>query len=300
MPTYERQKTIMRVTLWGAFGNLVLTAFKLVAGILGHSAAMVADAIHSLSDLISDFIVIIMVRVSSKGIDKSHDYGHGKYETLATTIIAIMLLFAGCELTMSGLEKIWQALHGKPQPTPGIIALGAALLSIVVKEFLYQWTNRVGKKLNSPAVVSNAWHHRTDALSSIASAIGIGGAILLGGQWTVLDPLIGCIISVFIIVIALKMISPAIHELTEGSLPDAMEQQITKEILSVKGINDVHSLKTRRNGPCIILSMHIVVAPTMTVEQAHNITVEAEKTIRKSFGDNTQISIHVEPSCDAQ
>lgn len=295
-----RQKTVTRVTLWGAIGNLLLTAFKLIAGIMGQSAAMIADAIHSLSDLISDFIVIIMVRVSSKGVDKSHDYGHGKYETLATTIIALILLLVGCELLITGSEKIYQTIQGEPQPMPHPIALYAAIISVALKEFLYQWTNRVGKKINSPALISNAWHHRTDALSSIASAIGIGGAILLGGQWAVLDPIICCLISVFIIVVALKMISPAIHELTEGSLPEDTENQISDIIKGVKGVKDVHSLKTRRNGTSIILSTHIVVSPSMSVAEAHHITVVAEKALRQQFGDTTQISIHVEPSKDAQ
>lgn len=160
MSASTRQRTVTTVTMWGAVGNLALTAFKLVAGICGQSSAMVADAIHSLSDLVSDIVVVVMVRVSNKAIDKSHDYGHGKYETLATTIIAIMLLIVGCELTISGFGKIHQAMQGIPQPTPHPIALIAALFSILTKEFLYQWTNRVGTRINSPAMISNAWHHR--------------------------------------------------------------------------------------------------------------------------------------------
>ena len=300
MSASTRQRTVTTVTMWGAVGNLALTAFKLVAGICGQSSAMVADAIHSLSDIVSDIVVVVMVRVSNRAIDKSHDYGHGKYETLATTIIAIMLLIVGCELTISGFGKIHQAMQGIPQPTPHPIALIAALISILTKEFLYQWTNRVGMRINSPAMISNAWHHRTDALSSVASAIGIGGAILLGGQWTVLDPIICCIISVFIVIVAIRMISPAIHELREGSLSDDTEQQIINDIMSIKGIEDVHDLKTRRNGTCIILSAHIVVSPTMTVEKAHQITVEAEEALRSDFGQNTLISLHVEPNKKAR
>lgn len=296
----NREKTIFRVTIYGAVGNLILTAFKLVAGIVGHSTAMMADAIHSLSDLISDAIVLILVKISSKGIDKDHNYGHGKYETLATVIIAVMLLFVGGELMIDGIDKIRSVWKGESITSPGIIALVAALFSILVKEVLYQWTARVGEKVNSPAMITNAWHHRTDALSSVGAALGIGGSILLGGQWAILDPLVGCIISIFIIVIAIKMSLPALHELTEGSLPDEMEEQIISLIKSVDGIRNVHCLRTRRNGPTIILSVHIVVDPKITVSESHHITVLAENSVREKFGKETLITIHTEPDEESE
>lgn len=296
----NRAKTITRITLWGAVGNLILTALKLLAGIMGHSTAMVADAIHSLSDLVSDVVVVVMVKISNKGIDKSHSYGHGKFETLATVAISLLLLGAGGELIFSSIRQINTMLQENVTPTPPeAMALWAALLSILVKEILYRVTNTVGKRVNSPAVISNAWHHRTDALSSVASAVGIGGAMLLGGRWVILDPIIGGLISIFIIVIAFRMISPALHELTEGALPEETEQQITRQILSVEGVKNVHCLKTRRNGPSIILSAHIVVDPNITVAEAHEITVKAENSVRETFGQETQISIHVEPYEDA-
>jgi len=160
---------------------------------------------------------------------------------------------------------------------------------------LYQWTAIVGKRVNSPAMISNAWHHRTDALSSIGSALGIGGAMLLGGKWTILDPIVGCIISIFIIVVAVKMVLPALHELTEGSLPKEMKDTITQLIMSVKGVINVHDLRTRRNGPTIIISAHILVDPEMSVTNAHHLTELAEEAVRKQFGNETQITIHVEP-----
>lgn len=295
----DREKTISRVTMGGAVGNLLLAGFKLVAGLIGNSSAMMADAIHSLSDLVSDVVVLVMVRVSSKAADKGHDYGHGKYETLATVIVAIMLLVVGAELMVSGLQKINVVMAGGELPVPGIIALVAALVSILVKELLYQWTARVGKRVNSPAMISNAWHHRTDALSSIGSALGIGGAMLLGGQWAVLDPLVCCAISIFIIVISVKMIMPALHELTEGSLPEEVEDDVVSLITSVEGVDNVHELKTRRNGPTIIISAHIVVDPKMTVSEAHHITVLAENAVRSKYGKETLISIHIEPDEEA-
>jgi len=295
MNNETREKTISRVTIWGAVGNLVLTGFKLVAGFVGHSSAMIADAIHSLSDLISDVVVLVMVKVSSKGVDQNHDFGHGKFETMATVLVSMMLLIVGGELMMNGVEKIRLVATGGELASPGSIALWAAIVSIIVKEALYQWTAIVGKRVNSPAMISNAWHHRTDALSSIGSAAGIGGAIWLGGKWTILDPIVGCVISIFIIVVAVKMVLPALHELTEGSLPMEMKEKIQSLILSVDGVDNVHDLRTRRNGPNVIISAHIVVDPQMTVEKAHELTELAEEAVRKEFGNETQINIHVEP-----
>lgn len=295
-----REQKISQVTIWSAIGNLLLTAFKLVAGLLGRSSAMIADAIHSLSDLVSDIVVLVMVKVSSKGVDKSHDYGHGKFETLATVVVAVILLWVGIELLIEGIGKIRLVIVGETLPVPGTIALWAALISILVKEILYQWTSRVGKKVNSPAMITNAWHHRSDALSSIGAAIGIGGAICFGGKWVILDPIVGCIISIFIVVIAVKMAIPALYELTDGSLPEEIEQQIIQLILSVDGVTNVHDLRTRRNGPIIIIGVHIVVDPNMTVAKAHHLTVLAENAIRNQFGNETQISIHIEPTEEAE
>lgn len=295
-----REQKISQVTIWGAVGNLLLTVFKLIAGLFGRSSAMIADAIHSLSDLVSDIVVLVMVKVSSKGVDKSHDYGHGKFETLATVVVAVILLWVGIELLIEGIGKIRLVIVGETLPVPGTIALGAALVSILVKEILYQWTSRVGKKVNSPAMITNAWHHRSDALSSIGAAIGIGGAICFGGKWVILDPIVGCIISIFIVVIAVKMAIPALYELTDGSLPEQVEQQIIQLILSVDGVTNVHDLRTRRNGPIIIIGVHIVVDPNMTVAKAHHLTVLAENAIRNQFGNETQISIHIEPTEEAE
>ena len=183
----EREKELTVVTLVGSIGNLVLLAFKFVAGILGHSAAMVADAVHSLSDFVTDVIVLVFVRIGSKPQDASHDYGHGKFETLATLFVAMGLVLAALGIIASGALKFIHWLQGETLEMPGKLALWAALLSIVVKEILFRYTLRAGKKHNSPAVVANAWHHRSDALSSIGAAIGIGGACCWeknGPSWT--------------------------------------------------------------------------------------------------------------------
>lgn len=294
-----RERTITRVTFWGAVANLALSALKFAAGLVGRSSAMVADAVHSLTDLISDVIVIVMVKVSSKEQDEGHDYGHGKFETLATAAIALMLVVVGAKLMAGGVEKIRFAIGGGELEVPGRIALWAALLSIVVKEVLYQWNARVGRKLGSPAMISNAWHHRTDALSSVGAALGIGGAVLFGGKWAILDPIVCCAISIFIFVVAIKMALPALGELTEASLPEEMENRIVEILMSVDGVDNVHALKTRRNGPNIIVEAHIVVNPEMSVSEAHRLTEIGETLLREEYGADTHISLHVEPSVES-
>ncbi len=201
-----RESGIYRVTLIGSVVNLLLLVFKFVAGVCGHSAAMLADAVHSLSDFVTDIIVIVFVRISSKPEDEGHDYGHGKYETLATAIIGLILLFVGFGILWNGATSIWNFWQGGELQEPGMLALWAALVSILFKELLYQYTAFKGRKLNSQAVVANAWHHRSDALSSIGTAVGIGGAILLGDRWLILDPLAAVVVSFFIMKVAIQLL----------------------------------------------------------------------------------------------
>lgn len=293
----KRERSIMRITTVGAVCNCVLTFFKITAGVTGNSAAMVADGIHSLSDLVSDFIIIVFVRISSKGQDKKHDYGHGKFETLATLFVSILLFLAGLKIFMSGADEIQRLLNGEKLPQPGMIALYMALISIVTKEILFQATARVGRRVESHAVLANAWHHRSDAISSLGSFAGIAGAIFLGERWVILDPLTGCAISLLVFYIATKMGKTTISELMEASLPDSEEKEIEGLIMSVEGIHGAHNLKTRRNGNSVIIDVHIVVNPEITVAEAHEMTVMAERLLMRRFGNDTQIFIHVEP-CD--
>ena len=183
--------------------NALLLVFKFVAGIVGHSAAMLADAVHSTSDFVTDVIVLVFVRISSKPKDKSHDYGHGKYETLAMTIIGVALLAVAIGILYNGVMKIASCLKGETLEAPGMLALWAALLSIVLKEAVYRYSMMKARQLQSQAVEANAWHHRSDALSSIGAAIGIGGAIFLGERWTVLDPVASVIVGLFIVKVSI-------------------------------------------------------------------------------------------------
>ena len=222
----NREKEIYKVTLVGSAVNVLLTVFKFVAGIAGHSAAMTADAVHSLSDLLTDAVVLFFVRISGKPEDSSHDYGHGKYETLATTVIGIALATVAVGIGWKAVEALLFWYHGGTLAAPGMLALWAALVSIVLKELVYRYTVRRGRKLNSPAVEANAWHHRSDALSSLGTLAGIGGAILLGDRWTVLDPLAGFVVSLFILRVAYKLLKQGLDELMEASLPDEIEKEI--------------------------------------------------------------------------
>ena len=300
IPVEEREKRITRVTLLGSVVNLVLSVGKVLAGLFGHSAAMIADGIHSISDLASDIVVLVFVRISSKGEDRDHEYGHGKFETLATLIMSLILIVVAAQLMASGIRTIAGVLSGEAIPSPKYIALVAAVVSIVSKEWLYRYTVKAGNELDSPVVVANAWHHRSDALSSVGALVGIAGAMFLGSKWTMLDPLASCCISIAIFVVAVKMAVPSLKELLDVSLPQDMEQKIIAVSSAVPGVMNVHGLKTRRNGPSIIMEAHIVVDPSITVVQAHNIATAVEDALKHSFGNETQISLHIEPGVNAR
>lgn len=300
MSSVSRQRKIEKITIIGSVVNLLLSVGKILVGILGKSAAMLADGVHSLSDLLSDIVVLVFVRISSKGKDKSHDYGYGKFETFATLIVSVLLLVVAAEMMASGIETIRKILNGGEIASPGYVALAAAAVSILAKELLYQFTVLVGKQVNSPVVIANAWHHRSDAFSSIGALVGISGAMFLGDKWIVLDPLVCCFISVAIIVLAVKMAVPSIKELLDVSLPDEMEREIISLASSVEGVRNVHGLKTRRNGPSVIIDAHIVVDPEISVVEAHDISTKVEETLTSRFGPETQMSIHIEPSEEAK
>lgn len=296
----QREKRITRVTLWGSAVNLVLTAMKIAAGTFGRSAAMIADGVHSLSDLMSDIVVLVFIRISSKDKDREHEFGHGKFETLATAVVSLILVVVSAKLISGGIGSIKAVIGGAVLPKPGWIALAAAAISIIAKEIVYRVTAKVGREVDSPVTVANAWHHRSDAMSSIGSLLAIGGAIALGQKWTVLDPIASCIIGVMIVIVAVKMAVPSLQELLDVSLPEETEKDIIEVIESVEGVRSAHGLKTRRNGPSVIIEAHLVVDPESTVDRAHNISTEVEHTLRTKYGIQTQISLHVEPSADAE
>lgn len=291
----QREKEIVRVTLWGSAANVALVVFKFVAGIMGNSAAMVADAVHSLSDFLTDIIVLVFVRISAKPQDESHDYGHGKYETIASFIIAMALGVASIGIIVSGCKQFAAWLQGADLEAPHAIALWAALLSILVKELLYQYTVRKGRQLDSQALKSNAWHHRSDALSSIGAAIGIGGALLLGNRWTVLDPIASIVVGAMLIKTAVDLLRGSMDDLTECSLPAETEQEIIAIVKSVPNVSDPHNLRTRRLGNRIAIEMHVRMTGSTTLAEAHQHASFIEQRLRERFGATTHITIHMEP-----
>ncbi len=292
----ERDKKVYRVTLLGSVVNLLLLVFKFVAGVLGHSAAMIADAVHSLSDFVTDLIVIVFVKISSKPEDADHAYGHGKYETLASCIIGLALIVVGVMMGYNATVKIVDVVrNGTELASPGIIALAAAVLSIVLKEWMFHLTRKVAREVDSPAVEANAWHHRSDALSSVGTAIGIGGAVLLGSKWAVLDPIAALVVSVFIVVQAAKILSDAIGQLMEKSLPRDVEQRICEIVYEEEGTSDIHHLRTRKIGSQISIELHVRMNGYLTLREVHDKSIAIEKRLRAAFGDSTYINLHVEP-----
>lgn len=291
----EREKEIFRVTIWGGIINVVLLVVKFAAGIFGHSAAMIADAVHSLTDFATDVVVLIFVHLGNKPADRDHDYGHGKYETLATAIIGTSLLAVGVLIFCSGAGKTWRVIQGEMLPSPGKVALVAAVASIVLKEWAYRFTVKVGKRCQSEAVVANAWHHRSDALSSVGTMIGVGGAILLGNRWTVLDPLASIVISVFIVRAAWQLMMESMKELTEASLSDEDEAVITHIAASEPGVSEVHNLRTRRVGNRIAIEMHARMLGSTPLVEAHLHATAIEHRLKEHFGPDTLVSIHLEP-----
>jgi len=290
-----REKEIFKVTILGGVGNLLLLAFKFIAGFLGHSSAMIADAVHSFSDFATDVIVLVFVRISGKPQDKDHDYGHGKYETLATTIIGLALLAVAVGIFYGGARKIITWAGGGQLAAPGMLAFWAAVASILVKELIYQYTVRKSLELSSDALKANAWHHRSDALSSIGTAVGIGGAIFLGPRWAVLDPLACIVVSVFIVKVAVDLLRNGVNELTEQSLPDDVEEEIQGIVLSHPLVTEPHHLRTRRIGNKIAIEMHIRMDGNTTLIQADQCSDEIEEALKARFGQDTHIIIHVEP-----
>ncbi len=293
--THLREREIYRVTWIGFFVNLFLSVGKLFAGLWGHSAAMVADAIHSASDFATDLVVLLFVRISSRPRDEDHDYGHGKYETLATLIIGLALAAVGVKLLWNGCLSIRDFLHGRLPEQPGQIALWAALVSIVVKELLYRYTVRVGRRVDSPSVVANAWHHRSDALSSIGTLLGIGCAYFFGGVWRLADPVAAIIVALLILFVAGKLAKTGLDELLEKSLPHEEEAKILALITADPAVSSPHNLRTRRVGQNISIEAHIRVDGGMTVAASHHLTVEIERRLREAYGEGTMVSIHVEP-----
>ena len=294
MPT--RVQRITRITVFGTIVNTLLLAFKFLAGILGGSAAMLADAVHSLSDFLTDIVVLVFVKISNRPADRKHSYGYGKYETLATLCIGIALLAVGIGIAVDGVEKIIQVWNGETLAQPGWIAFWAAIASIALKELTYWLTIRVAKQVDSEALRANAWHHRSDALSSIGTGLGIGGAILLGQKWTILDPIAALVVSVFIVLTALRLTYGALGDFLEQSLPEENENEIRAIVAADKELSELHHLCTRRLGNRVAIEMHLRMPGNTPLTVAHKHASAIEQQLKQRFGDQTHINIHLEPT----
>ena len=291
----NRSARIYRVTLCGGAMNLLLLAFKFVAGIVAGSAAMVADAVHSLSDFVTDIIVLAFVHISGKPKDKSHDYGHGKYETLAGVVVGFVLFAVGLGIVYGGLAKVLVWARGEQLAVPGRLAFWAALVSIALKESIFRYTLRQSVVLKSQALEANAWHHRSDALSSVGTALGIGGAIFFGEKWAVLDPLASIVVGLFIVRVSVNLLRGGIGDLTEQSLPDAVEQEILQLAGSVEGVEEPHDLRTRKIGNHYAIELHILMDGNVPLLVAHDKATAIEDLLRKQYGEETHVVVHVEP-----
>lgn len=295
MDGQEREHAIYRITIVGAVVNLLLIIFKFLAAWLGRSSAMAADAVHSLSDLATDVIVLYFVHVANKPSDKGHDYGHGKYETFATMLIGLLLAVVAAGLFWNGVSDVLCVLRGERLAAPGYIALIAAFISIVSKEIVFHITMRVGRRWNSDTVKANAWHHRSDALSSVGTAVGIGGAVLMGEGWRILDPLAAIVVSVLIMYSSVRLFLPGFNDLMECSLPECVEDEILSIVNSCDGVGSPHNLRTRRIGTVYAIEIHVRMDGNLSLSEAHARATQIEKLLKGRFGPATHVAIHVEP-----
>ncbi|HNR67142.1 MAG TPA: cation diffusion facilitator family transporter [bacterium] len=290
-----RLQKAQQVTWIGFLVNFLLVISKLFAGFVGKSAAMIADGVHSLSDFITDIIVLVFMRVSDKGSDSDHRYGHGKYETFSTLLISTFLLAVGIGICWRGIQTIAESLAGRQLGQPSIVALLAAFVSILAKEGLYRYTARVGESIKSQAVLANAWHHRSDALSSVGTFLGISGAIFLGSNWRLLDPLASVVVSFFIMKVAIQLGKPTVQELLESALPETVEKDILQLVHQTPGVRSSHKLKTRRVGNVYAIDIHVQLDRDISLVKSHDIASEIEKRLRDRYGPDTHIGIHTEP-----
>lgn len=279
--------------------NIALTLLKLIFGLMGRSSALFADGVHSASDIVTDLGVLIGFTYVKRPIDEDHQYGHGKVETLISSLIGLILIGVAAGILFNGFSSIIGVMNGEELGRPGPLLIIVAAFSILSKEWIFQLTRRVARRIDSKALMANAWHHRTDSLSSIATFLGILGAFLLGGSWKILDPAASVIVSLFIFRVGVMVLRESVYELIEGSLKPAELNRIQRCVSSVKGVRGMHGLRTRKIGNKRAVEMHIEVDPELNVVESHDIATEVEESIRAELGDSTFVSVHVEPHSES-
>lgn len=288
----ENEAVAMRVSAHSMALNIVLTAFKLVAGIVAHSGAMISDAIHSASDVISTIIVMIGVKMAGKAPDRNHPYGHDRFECVASIVLSVMLGLTGAAIGIEGLRNIVGSsyLH---LTVPGKLALAAAVISIVTKEGMFWYTRINAKKIRSSALMADAWHHRSDALSSVGSFVGILGARL---GFPIMDPLASVIISFFILKAAFDIFLDAISKMTDQACSDPVVNALRKTILAVPGVEGIDSLKTRDFGSMIYVDVELQAEGSLTLYEAHDIAQQVHDDIEQDFPNVKHCMVHVNPA----
>lgn len=285
-PTVGR--AIVRITLWGAAANLLLSAVKLVLGSLLGSIALLAAGIHSLSDLATDVVVILGARLASRPPDRSHPYGHGRFETMATMLVSAALFLAGASVAWKAGRSLY--LHERAPVSWLILAVAGA--SVVVKEILFRQTRVVAKRVFSSSLMANAWHHRSDALSSVAVMAGAGVGLL---GWDHGDQVAGLLVGLMIVAVAGKLAAGALSELTEGGIAAARERDVQKALAKVGGVRGWHRLRARLVGRQVFLDVHVLVDPRLDLLKAHAISLEVEKAVADALAKPANITVHVEP-----
>lgn len=292
----SEKKIVARLTSIGVIGNIILVAFKLYAGIAGNSGAMVSDAIHSLSDVFATFIAFLGVRLAQKGPDKDHPYGHDRLECVASVVLGVILLVTGFGIGWGGVQKII-AGHYDQLAVPGTIALSAAIVSILVKESMFWYTRYYAKKLNSSAFMADAWHHRSDALSSVGSLIGIGGARL---GVPVLEPVACVVICLCILKVAYDILKDAIDKMLDTACSDEYEQSLGDFIRAQDGVQQLDKLSTRKFGSKVYIDAEIGVDGSMTLTDAHSIAERVHNAVEKKHPEIKHIMIHENPAEQAE
>jgi len=287
----ERSAAAQRVTVIGAITNLVLAVVKTLIGVLASSQALIADGLHSFSDLLTDGLVLVAVRMGAQEPDTDHPYGHGRFETLATVLLGLILIGAGLGIAISAAVR----LSGGAVPAPTWPALVAALFSIGANEWLYQIQVRIGRKHQVSSVVANAWHHRTDALSSVAALVGIAGSMM---GWVVLDTVAALAVAFMVVWAGGKLAWDAVKELVDTALDEEEVEQIHRQMMRIEGVKSVHNLKTRRMGPEVLVDVHIQVPGTISVSEGHQIAERVRKHLIQSHPEVSEVLVHVDPEND--
>ncbi|MBN2618214.1 MAG: cation transporter [Spirochaetales bacterium] len=284
-----------KVTLVGTAINIALSVVKLIVGFLFGSLALLADGFHSLSDLASDLVVYVGLSFAEKPDDNSHHFGHGKFETFSAFLVGLMLAIAGIVIGKDSIDIFISVYRGNELPSPRILALLIAILSVIVKEALYRYTRKAGEKINSPSIIANAWHHRSDSFSSIGVSLGIAGAIFLGGKWSILDPVAGIVVGIIIIKEALSILKLNLDQLLDVSLGSEAMLDIYNIIKDVPECSEPHNIRTRMVGKRVIISLHIRIDDNLTIKEGHTIAHRVEDKLKNHFGNDSIVTVHIEP-----